>query len=42
MTPKILPDAVADLKRGREFYDLQEPGIGDYFVQDIGLSHKAG
>lgn len=33
MTPKILPSAVADLERGREFYDLREPGIGDYFVQ---------
>lgn len=33
MTPKILPSAVDDLERGREFYDLREPGIGDYFVQ---------
>ena len=33
MTPKLLPGALADLERGREFYDLQEPGIGDYFIQ---------
>jgi hypothetical protein len=33
MTPKLLPGAIADLERGREFYDLQEPGIGGYFVQ---------
>ncbi|MEN8725510.1 MAG: hypothetical protein ABF325_08050 [Lentimonas sp.] len=33
MTPKALPGAIADLERGREFYDLQESGVGDYFVQ---------
>jgi len=33
VTPKLLPGAIADLERGREFYDFQEAGIGDYFVQ---------
>jgi hypothetical protein len=27
----ILKEAVKDLHEGRSFYDLQEPGIGDYF-----------
>ncbi len=33
MIPKILPSAIADLEWGREFYDRQEAGIGDCFVQ---------
>ena len=27
----ILKEAVDDLNEGRSFYDLQEPGVGDYF-----------
>jgi hypothetical protein len=27
----VLEEAVADLDKGRSFYDLQEPGVGDYF-----------
>ena len=27
----ILKEAVNDLNEGRIFYDLQEPGVGDYF-----------
>lgn len=31
MRIRILATAVADLEAAREFYDLQEPGVGDYF-----------
>jgi len=27
----ILKEAVDDLNEGRAFYDIQEPGVGDYF-----------
>ena len=27
----ILKEAVDDMNEGRSFYDLQEPGVGDYF-----------
>lgn len=27
----ILKEAVDDLHEGKSFYDLQEPGVGDYF-----------
>jgi hypothetical protein len=27
----ILKEAVDDLHEGRSFYDIQEPGVGDYF-----------
>lgn len=42
----ILSEAAADLEEGREFYELQEPGVGEYFVdslppdtEGLGLSH---
>jgi len=27
----VLKEAVADLNDGKEFYENQEPGVGDYF-----------
>jgi hypothetical protein len=40
MRIRILRAAVLDLESGRDFYDLQESGVGDYFVEclsaDIG------
>ena len=27
----VLKEAVDDLNEGRSFYDIQEPGVGDYF-----------
>lgn len=33
MTPEILPAALKDLEWGRDFYDRQGQGIGDYFIQ---------
>jgi hypothetical protein len=35
MTVVILEDAAGDIESGREFYELREPGIGDYFVESI-------
>jgi len=35
VTPRILPAAVEDLERGRDFYEESEEGIGDYFVQTV-------
>jgi plasmid stabilization system protein ParE len=29
---QILDEAEKDLQDGREFYDRQEPGVGDYFA----------
>lgn len=31
----VLEEAAGDIEEGRNFYDLQEPGVGDYFVQCI-------
>jgi hypothetical protein len=31
----ILKEAADDLNEGRTFYDLQEPGVGDYFWDSI-------
>lgn len=31
MKLRILESAIRDLRDGREFYELQEPGVGDYF-----------
>ncbi|MES2660252.1 MAG: type II toxin-antitoxin system RelE/ParE family toxin [Verrucomicrobiota bacterium] len=31
MKIEILPSAIADLEDGKQFYDAQEPGVGDYF-----------
>jgi ParE toxin of type II toxin-antitoxin system, parDE len=32
---KILPSALADLDRGREFYSEQEEVLGDYFLDSL-------
>jgi plasmid stabilization system protein ParE len=32
---RVLEEAVADLELARDFYDRQEPGIGDYFVETL-------
>lgn len=29
---EISSDAFADLQDGFEFYEVQEPGLGDYFI----------
>ena len=31
----VLEEAAEDIERGREFYDLQEMGVGDYFEDTI-------
>ena len=31
----VLEEAAEDIERGREFYDLQEIGLGDYFEDTI-------
>jgi hypothetical protein len=31
----VLEEAAEDIERGREFYDLQEIGVGDYFEDTI-------
>ena len=35
MKIRILRSALEDLAAAREFYDLQEPGIGDYFFDSL-------
>jgi plasmid stabilization system protein ParE len=35
MTIRILPSAVRDLDDGYDFYERQEPGAGDYFIDSI-------
>jgi len=42
----VLEEAAEDIERGREFYDLQEIGVGDYFedtilsdIESLGLFH---
>ena len=35
MTIKILSSAVEDLHAGRQFYELQEKGVGDYFFDAL-------
>jgi hypothetical protein len=42
----VLEEAAEDIERGREFYDLQEVGVGDYFedtilsdIESLGLFH---
>ena len=32
---KILRTALEDLKEGREFYNFQSPGIGEYFLDTL-------
>jgi plasmid stabilization system protein ParE len=31
MRIRILPSAIGDLEAGKEFYERQAPGLGDYF-----------
>jgi hypothetical protein len=35
MTVVVLEDAAEDIESGRQFYELRELGIGDYFVESI-------
>lgn len=35
MKVRVLRTALEDLATGRDFYDRQEPGIGDYFFDSI-------
>jgi hypothetical protein len=42
----VLEEAAEDIERGRDFYDLQEIGVGDYFedtilsdIESLGLFH---
>ena len=35
MRVKILPSAVNDLADGRSFYEHQNPGVGDYFLDSL-------
>ena len=35
MKIKILPSALADLDRGRQFYARQEKSLGDYFLDAL-------
>ncbi|HEY2329801.1 MAG TPA: type II toxin-antitoxin system RelE/ParE family toxin [Verrucomicrobiae bacterium] len=34
-TVVVLAEAAEDIERGRDFYDEQEPGVGDYFADAI-------
>jgi len=31
----VLADAAEDLEAARDFYDMQEPGVGEYFVDSL-------
>ena len=35
MRVKILPSALNDLADGRSFYEQQNPGVGDYFLDSL-------
>lgn len=42
----VLEEAAEDIEVGRDFYERQEPGVGDYFadsiisdIEGLGLSH---
>ena len=35
MKIQIRPSAIEDLARGRQFYDFQELGVGDYFLDSV-------
>ena len=35
MKVRILPSAIADLERGRDFYEEQGQGLGDYFADSL-------
>ena len=32
---RILDIAVQDLERGRDFYESQQPGLGEYFLDSL-------
>lgn len=47
MKVTILPSAIADLAQGFAFYEHQQPGLGDYFLDTLfaeidSLTHHAG
>ena len=47
MKLRILSSGYSDLLRGKRFYDEQEEGIGDYFLEQLfldidSLNHLAG
>lgn len=47
MKLRLLRSAIEDLADGRSFYDLQQPGVGDYFFDSLfsdidSLASKAG
>jgi hypothetical protein len=31
----VLAEAAEDIEQARDFYDIQEPGVGDYFTDSI-------
>jgi|ERR1043166_5906421 plasmid stabilization system protein ParE len=35
MKVRILPSAIADLERGKDFYNEQGEGLGEYFVDSL-------
>jgi plasmid stabilization system protein ParE len=35
MRLRLLRSAIEDLAEGRSFYDLQQPGVGDYFFDSL-------
>jgi hypothetical protein len=35
MKIQIRPSALEDLATGRQFYDMQELGVGDYFFDSV-------
>ena len=35
MRIRILTSALLDLRQGKQFYDIQQPGIGDYFYDSL-------
>ncbi|MEW6304042.1 MAG: type II toxin-antitoxin system RelE/ParE family toxin, partial [Verrucomicrobiota bacterium] len=35
MKVRILPSALEDLARGRDFYELQGEGLGEYFLDSL-------
>jgi plasmid stabilization system protein ParE len=35
MKLRLLRSAIDDLAEGRSFYDLQQPGLGDYFFDSV-------
>ena len=35
MNLRILDSGYADLQRGKQFYNSQENGVGDYFLENL-------